>query len=103
MLHSLLDTTKVIHTVEIAGATYELCAEAVANHDRHGNQLTVNLRAFLRAMRQDHIGETAVPVWLPPPQSITEHVDAGEAHELANDVFSSWCHKVADAAPPAEV
>jgi hypothetical protein len=99
MLHSLLDTTKVIGTVMLDDAEYEVCAEAVANHDRHGNQLAVNLRAFLRAMRQDHIGETVIPAWLPPPQIITEHVDAGEAHELAADVFASWCHKVAGAVP----
>jgi hypothetical protein len=57
----------------------------------------------LRAEKHDHIGETSTPGWLPAPQIITEHVEAGEAHEMANDVFASWCHKVAAAAPPAEV
>ncbi len=99
MIHSLIDTTKVLHTIELEGATHELCAEAIANHDRHSNQLTVTLRAFLRATEHTHLGETAAPSWLPAPQTVTEHVEADEAHEMANDIFASWCHKVAGALP----
>lgn len=101
MIHALLDTTQVICTLDIDGSAHELCAEGIANHDRRSNLLTVNLRAFLRATEHTHLGETATPAWLPPPQTVTEHVDAGESHELANDVFASWCHKVAGTAPSA--
>ncbi len=94
MLHALLDATQVLGTLEIDGAAYEVCAEAVANHDRHANQLTVNLRAFLRSEKQDHIGETTTPSWLPQPQTVTEHVEGGEAHEMANEVFATWRRKV---------
>lgn len=99
MLHALLDATQVLATVEIDGVPYEVCAEAVANHDRRENKLTVNLRAFLRSEQQTHIGETASATWLPAAQTVTEHVVAGEAHEVASDVFASWRHKV-DAAIP---
>ncbi|MCX6849409.1 MAG: hypothetical protein NTY98_10850 [Verrucomicrobia bacterium] len=99
MIHALLDTTKVLHLLEIEGVVHELCAEAVATHDRHSNQLTVNLRAFLRATEHTHIGETAMPDWLPAPQIVTEHVDAEEAHAMANDIFVSWCHSVSTARP----
>lgn len=99
MIHALLDTTQVIATVQLDGATHELCAEAMANHDRHSNRLTVKLRAFLRAEQHDHIGEISTPNWLPEPQTVTEHVAAEEAHDLANDIFASWCHKLASVMP----
>lgn len=94
MLHALLDTTQVLGTFDIEGDTFEVCAEAVANHDRKSNQLTVELKAFLRSEKQDHIGETSVASWLPQPQTVVEHVEASEAHALASDVFSSWRGKV---------
>jgi hypothetical protein len=94
MIHALLDATQVLGTLEIDGAAYEVCAEAIANHDRHTNQLTVTLRAFLRSEKHDHIGETTTPAWIPQPQTVTEHVDAGEAHEMAQDILASWCVKV---------
>lgn len=59
----------------------------------------MNLRAFLRSEQQDHIGEQSTPAWLPEPQTVIEHVEAGEAHEMANDVFASWNQKVAAAMP----
>lgn len=99
MLHALLDATQVLGTVEIDGATHEVCAEAVANHDRRTNQLNVNLRTFLRSEQQDHIGEQSTPEWLPASQSVTEHVEAEEAHAMASDVFASWKRKVAAAIP----
>ncbi|MBE7493776.1 MAG: hypothetical protein HS117_02405 [Verrucomicrobiaceae bacterium] len=94
MLHALLDATQVLGTIEIDGVTHEVCAEAIANHDRRSNQLTVNLRAFLRSEQQVHIGETSTAAWIPAPQTVTEHVEAGEAHEVAADIFASWRHKV---------
>lgn len=94
MIHALLDATQVLGTLEIDGAAYEVCAEAIANHDRHTNQLAVTLRAFLRSEKHDHIGETTTPAWIPQPQTVTEHVDAGEAHEMAQDILASWCVKV---------
>jgi hypothetical protein len=99
MLHALLDATQVLGTVEIDGVTHEVCAEAVANHDRRTNQLTVNLRAFLRSEQQEHIGEQSLSAWLPAPETTTEHVEAGEAHAVASDVFSSWKRKVDSAIP----
>lgn len=99
MLHALLDATQVLGTVLIDGVTHEVCAEAIANHDRRSNQLTVNLRAFLRSEQQDHIGEQSTPAWLPASQTTTEHVEAEEAHAVASDVFASWKRKVAAAIP----
>jgi FAD dependent oxidoreductase len=36
MIHALLDTTQILHNVEIEGTTHELCAEAIANHEQIG-------------------------------------------------------------------
>ncbi len=94
MMHALLDTTQVLRTLQIDGVAYEVCVEAVATHDRSTNVLKVDLKAFLRSEAQDHIGEVASVSWLPPPQTVTEHVEAGEAHDMANDVFASWKNKV---------
>jgi hypothetical protein len=94
MLYALLDATQVLGTIELNGAIHEVCAEALASHDRRTMQLTVNLRAFLRSEQQDHIGEQSTPAWLPEPQTVIEHVEAGEAHEMSNDVFASWKRKV---------
>ncbi|MFN7564229.1 MAG: hypothetical protein ACK5TH_20840 [Prosthecobacter sp.] len=99
MLNALLDATQVLGTVEIDGATHEVCAEAIAKHDRRTNQLTVSLRAFLRSEQQDHIGEKSMPEWLPASQTVTEHVEAEEAHAMASDVFSSWRRKVEGVIP----
>lgn len=94
MIHALLDTTQVLRTLEIDGTAHELCVEAIAKHNRTTNQLTVDLKAFLRSEAQVHLGETASAAWLPQPQTVTEHVDASEAHEMAQDILASWCGKV---------
>jgi hypothetical protein len=94
MIHSLLDTTQVISILEVEGVPYEVCVEAAASHDRSKNQLTVQLRAFLRAEKHDHIGEISTPSWLPAAETVTEHVSAEEAHEVADDVLASWKQKV---------
>lgn len=99
MTHPLLDTTQVISLIEVDGVPFEVCAEALASHDRGKNLLSVELRAFLRAEKHDHIGEVSTPTWLPAPQTLTEHVDAEEAHAVASDVLSSWRHKVAGCLP----
>lgn len=99
MNHPLLDTTQVISLIEVDGVPFEVCAEALASHDRGKNLLSVELRAFLRAEKHDHIGEVSTPTWLPAPQTLTEHVDAEEAHAVASDVLSSWRHKVAGCLP----
>lgn len=94
MIPALLDTTKVINSIEIGGDLYEVCAEAIANHNRGSNLLTVHLNAFLRATRHDHLGERVVPGWLPAPQVVTEHVEFDEAHEITGEIFATWCRKV---------
>ncbi len=99
MIHSLLDTTQVISILEIEGSPYEICVEAVATYDRSKNQLTVQLRAFLRAEKHDHIGEISTPSWLPAAETVTEHVSAEEAHAVADDVLASWRQKVAGCLP----
>jgi hypothetical protein len=97
VIHALLDTTKVVGKTDIDGQTFEVCAEAVANHDRRDNRLTIDLRAFLRAEGHRQIGETTTPGWLPAPQTVTEHTDLADAHEVADDVFANWCRRVAGA------
>ena len=99
MIHAFFDTTKVLGTFEIEGEQYEVCAEAIANHERSTNLVTVNLKAFLRAMKHDHLGERNTPDWLPVDQTVTEHGEIEEAHELTNEIFASWCHKVAGSLP----
>jgi len=99
MIYALLDTTRVVRTLEMDGGSQEVCAEAVATHVRKSNQLSITLSAFLRATEHTQIGEVSTPSWLPASQSVTEHVSADEAHEMANDVFNSWCHKVAASHP----
>ena len=94
MLHALLDATQVLGTVQIDGVTHEVCAEALANHDRRSHLLTVNLRTFLRSEQQNHIGKQSTPAWLPKPETVIEHVEAEEAHAVASDVFASWRRKV---------
>jgi hypothetical protein len=99
MIHSLLDTTRVVGHLDVVGEPFEVCAEATASHDRSANGLTVNLCAFLRAMRHDHLGEKATADWLPAPEIVTEHVDIDEAHGLTDEIFASWCHRVAALIP----
>ena len=99
MIHALLDTTQIIGHTQHEGSPHEVCAEAIANHDRRSNQLSVTLRAFLRATTQDHISEVTTPDWLPATQTVNEHVDAEEAHEMAKDIFTRWSHKLAASLP----
>lgn len=99
MIHALLDTTKVIGTLDREGGSFEVCAEATANHARGDNLLTVNLRSYLRSTQHVHLGETVAPDWLPAPQVVTEHVAIDEAHEMTNEIFASWCRKVAESIP----
>lgn len=99
MIHSLLDTTQVVSVIEMEGVPFEVCAEALASHDRGKNLLTVQLHAFLRAEKHDHIGEVSEPSWLPAPQTVTEHVGAEEAHAVAVDILAGWRQKVAGSLP----
>ncbi len=94
MIHGLLDATQVISTTEIEGAPYEVCAEAQASHDRRSHLLTVTLNAFVRALNQEHLAKTATPDWLPPSETVHEYIEPEEAHEMASDIFASWCHRV---------
>jgi len=105
MLHemkTLLDITKVVSTVEVKGASFEVCAEAEASYDANLSRVTVNLRSYLRSITQSNLGEVQSPAWLPQPERIEEHVDLDEATDLAKDVFASWCHKVHASSPPHE-
>lgn len=99
MQYRLLDATQVLATLQLEGEPFEVFAEAEAEHDRARQQLTVRLSAFLRAERQDHIGATAHPDWLPAAETVSEHVEAGEAHALASDIFASWKRRVAACLP----
>ncbi|MBX7208214.1 MAG: hypothetical protein K1X78_07885 [Verrucomicrobiaceae bacterium] len=99
MIHQLLDTTKVVATTAIDSVPHEVCAEAMAAHDRATAMLTVRLRAFLRTLEHTHLGDTIAASWLPAPDTVTEHVSREEASEMAKDVFSSWCHRVERAVP----
>lgn len=99
MINALIDTTRVVGACELDGVVHEVCAEAVGNHERDGSILKVNLRAFLRSTGHDHLGEIVHPDWLPAGEEVAEHVDIREAHELVNDIFASWCRKVADSIP----
>jgi hypothetical protein len=99
MSHVLMDCTRVVGHIEVAGENHEVCAEATALQEPGSNLVTVNLRTFLRATVQQHLGETLLPAWLPEPQVVTEHPDPGEAHDWVHEVFASWCHRVASAIP----
>lgn len=99
MIHALLDTTKVVGTLDHEGGSFEVCAEATANHARGDNLLNVNLRSYLRSTRHVDLGAIAIPDWLPAPQVVTEHVAIDEAHEMTNEIFASWCRKVAESIP----
>ncbi len=99
MSHAFLDTIRVIGNLTVGDAPYEVCAEAIANHDRLSNEVTVNLSAFLRAPQHGRDVEVPAAGWLPAPQVVTEHVDLDEAHEMVKEIFSVWCHKVAEAMP----
>lgn len=97
MISALLDTTKILGKLEVDGDPCEVCAEAVAHHDRREKRLTVRLSAFLRAARQDKIGQKLFPPWLPAPEEVAEGVDWEEARPMADDIFASWCHRVSQA------
>ncbi len=99
MIHHLIDSTRVVGVTELVGERFEVCAEAVGRHDRGENLLTVELRAFLRAASPGHLGEVAHPDWLPATQELREAVGVEEAHEMVDDIFRSWCRKVAAAIP----
>jgi hypothetical protein len=98
-MHGVIDISKVVGTVQIAGQTHEVCAEADATFDRSTHVLSVKLISFLHSEEQTHVGEAITAAWLPPPELITEHVDADEASSMAKDVFASWCRKVQASIP----
>jgi hypothetical protein len=99
MIHGLLDATQVISTTEINGAPFEVCAEADASHDRRSHLLTVTLQSFVRGLSQETLGQKLTPDWLPPSETVHEYIEPDEAHEMASDIFASWCHRVAMKVP----
>lgn len=99
MIHALIDATRVVGSVVQDGVPHEVCVEAVGNHDRGENVLTVTLRAYLRATEHGHLGETSAPAWLPSPEELRESVAVEEAHELVEDILASWSQKVKHAIP----
>ncbi len=94
MNHALLDTTEVVATYSMNGTDYEVCAEAEATHDKRAHLLTVHLRSYLRSLSPESLHEQAQAPWLPEPETLTEGVEVGEAHDLAMDIFASWCRRV---------
>ena len=99
MIHALIDATRVVGTFFEDGNPQEVCIEAIANHNRAENLLTVTLRAFLRSTEHGHLGETSIPDWLPASVELRESVGAEEAHELVEDILASWSLKVKNAIP----
>lgn len=100
MIHGLLDATQVISNTEIEGAPCEVCAEAEASHDRRTHLLTVTLSAFVRPLHPADEGhKISSPDWLPPSETVHEYVELDEAHDMASDIFASWCHRVSMRVP----
>ena len=95
----IIDTSKILGTVETPVGAREVCISAEANYDERAERLTVELKSFLRntdlVTKEKHFRAD----WLPKPETVRESAGPDETVELAREVFNRWERKVREAAP----
>ncbi len=94
----VIDSSEVLGTVEIAEGTCEVCASATAGFDETAGRLIVKLEAFLRTQNLRAKEKQWHAAWLPKSETVTEAVAAGEASDVARDIFHRWVRKVSETA-----
>ena len=99
----ILSTSEIVQDLDLEVEPKELCASAEADYDERQSVLTVKLDAFVRQVRHAAADVCTKPDWLPRPETLRESVGAGEASDLARDIFRRWTRKVRESAELAKV
>lgn len=94
-----LELTSSLGRIAWKGQEHDVFATAHAAYDQAAGELVVSLDSYLRSEDLAHLEQKVMPPWLPAKQEDREHVDAGEAGDLAKDVFHRWCDKVRQRIP----
>jgi hypothetical protein len=98
-MNSILNTSEIVGTVELAQGEFEVCASADATYNQSSSALSVQLDAKLRPCGAGDKASDVHVEWIPRRQIVNEHVAIEEAGEVARDVFKRWVQKVRECAP----
>lgn len=95
----VISISRIIDSHEVARGTREVIASAETVFDEAKSELVVDLDS--KAMITDaHGHETLVTEdWLPPRQTIREHMPFADAPDAAREIFECWAGKVRDGIP----
>ena len=93
----LVSKSEIIGTVE--DGAVEVCATAEAEFDESAAQLRLTLDAFARSTDIRSRERHTRPSFLPPPETLREHVGRDEASELTADAFRRWVRRVRQSIP----
>ena len=93
-----MSVTEILGTIHDGGV--QVCANADADFDPAAERVSVALGAYTRRVSTAADDGHLHPAWLPPGESVTEHLPRNEADEFVKDVFHSWVKKVRASMPP---
>lgn len=99
-MKKLLSTSQIVSNFEISGRAFEICATADASFDETPSSLLIELDSFVRPVTPQPKGDHLDAGWLPKNQTLTEHVAATEASDLARDIFHRWVQTIRESIPP---
>jgi hypothetical protein len=83
-----------------AGELGELHATLSAHYEAGAHEVVAELDAYVCPDDASHMMEEHLrPGWLPEKQVVRAGGDAGEASDIARDVFHSWVRRVRESVP----
>lgn len=98
-MNKLISISEPVVTFQGPDGPLEIAATAEGEYDLDAHVLTIILDTSA------HLGsveDSEQPSWLPPGETLREHVSQEEATVLARDIFEHWAEKVRDAAADHE-
>src|SRR6188768_2714388 len=86
--------SEIIETLGEGDGQTEVCATAETHYDAAAQRVSVALGSFTRCVAASGNREHQTPPWLPPAESVAEHLAPDETEAFTKDVFHSWVRKV---------
>lgn len=101
-MKKVLSISEIVQDLDLEWEPKELCAAAEADYDDLQSSLVIRLDAFVRQVRHAGPDVCTRPAWLPPVETLREHVPSEEASALAREIFRRWTKKIRDSASLAK-
>lgn len=87
----VISISEIVAPVRVENEFCEVWASADAGYGEAKKELEVKLSAFLRRSKDN---KRLSASWLPPDETLTEHVDFEEASPATKEIFENWVQRV---------